>query len=89
MGYSFFVVGGMALLLHHGWVAVGQDPLFEFLFVGFFFILLNAEPWLAPTLTRPGGPQWRGFLWLLVMTGLAAALSWSVGRYVYGVNLFG
>jgi hypothetical protein len=90
MGYSFFVVGGIALVLHHGWVAgLGQDPMFEFLFVGFFFILLNAG-WLAPTLMqrieRLGG--WKGFLWFLFVTGLAAALSWSVARFVYLVNLF-
>jgi hypothetical protein len=95
MGYSFFIAGGVTLFLHHAWVVgLGQDPELEVLWVGCFLMLFNAMNWIAPTLLegmegRARMPRWKGFIWFVVLCALGAAMSWSVGRYVYGVNLFG
>ena len=82
------------MALHHGWVAgLSQDPELEIIWVGCFLILFNAMAWIAPSHFagmegRAKMPRWKGFVWFLVLCALGAALSWPVGRYVYGVNLF-
>src|SRR5947209_15632662 len=88
-GYAFFIIGGVVLLLHHGWVAgLRQDPELEVLWVGCFLMLFNAMGWVAPTTFagiegRGKTPRWKGFVWFLALCALCAALSWSVGRYGY------
>jgi len=95
VGYAFFVLGGVLLLLHHVWVAgFRQDPELEVLWVGCFLVLFNVLGWIAPATLegiegRAKMPKWKGFVWFVALFVLGAALSWSVGRYVYGVNLFG
>jgi len=92
-GFAFFVVGGVLLLLHHGWVAgLRQDPELEVIWVGCFLMVFNVLGWIAPTVLegiegRARMPRWKGVIWYLVLFAIGAALSWSVGRYVYGVNL--
>jgi len=93
VGYSFFVLGAITLVIHHGWVAgLRQDPALELLFTGSFLMVWNAAAWVTPTLRRietgANVPRWRGFLYFLGVTALAAALTWAIGRFGYGVNLF-
>jgi drug/metabolite transporter (DMT)-like permease len=94
-GYAFFVLGGVLLLLHHVWVAgFRQEQELEVLWVGCFLVLFNAMGWAAPATFagiegRAKMPRWKGFVWFVVLCVLGAAVSWAVGRYVYGVNLLG
>jgi len=94
-GYAFFVLGGVLLLLHHAWVAgFRQDPELDVLWVGCFLLLFNAMGWVAPRTFagiegRAKMPRWKGFIWFVALCVLGAGLSCWVGRYVYGVNLFG
>jgi hypothetical protein len=91
-GYTFFVLGSVALLVHHGWVAgLGQAPLLELVFAGCVLMVFNAAWWVAPDVSaaiegRAIAAGWQKFLWFAVVVSAGAALTWAIGRFVYGVD---
>src|SRR5688572_21366534 len=95
VGYAFCVLGGVALLLHHGWVAgLDREPRVALVFVGCCLMVFNAGGWVAPGVLaaiegRGDAAWWQRSVWLVLVVSGAAALTWMIGRFVYGVNLFG
>src|SRR5215213_8318980 len=90
VGYAFVVLGGLVLLLHHGWVAgLGREPHVELVFVGCTLVVVNAGGWVAPGVSAAveGGADvagWKRVLWWTLVASGASLLTWVVVRFGYG-----
>jgi hypothetical protein len=91
-GYALFVLGAIALLLHHGWAAgLGRGPSLELVLIGCFLVAFNLAGWAAPKVSaavegRAAAAGWTKVLWFAFVVSAGAAMTWSVGRFAYGVN---